>query len=216
MGRPVNKHFFGATQIHGFAKIGAGAAADAFIVKQTSTREFIVNVGGTLATVNLVAKPVADLAVGEMVIFATKGSSTLMVKNFKGHVATLSDGTQGIWSTRTANDAPVDVSKQGAIVADPAAVVTPVITIGTQPASQSKTVGQTATFTVAATVAPTATLTYQWKKNGTNISGATSASYTTPALVLGDDAAAFTVVVSSAGAAAKTSDAATLTVTAAV
>ncbi len=38
--------------------------------------------------------------------------------------------------------------------------------------------GQTATFTVG--VSGTAPFTYQWKKNGTAISGATGASYTTP------------------------------------
>src|SRR5205809_1062152 len=51
--------------------------------------------------------------------------------------------------------------------------------ITTQPASQTVTVGQTATFTVVAT--GTAPLSYAWRKNGTPISGATAASYTTPA-----------------------------------
>jgi Immunoglobulin domain len=86
-------------------------------------------------------------------------------------------------------------------------------TITTQPANQSVAVGQTATFSVVAS--GTAPLTYQWRKNGTNIAGATSASYTTPATVIGDNSAAFTVVVSN-GAGNITSNPATLTVTQAV
>ena len=53
------------------------------------------------------------------------------------------------------------------------------LSITTQPASQTVTAGQTATFTVTAT--GTAPLSYQWQKNGAAISGATSSSYTTPA-----------------------------------
>ena len=43
--------------------------------------------------------------------------------------------------------------------------------------------------------AGTAPLTYQWQKNNANISGATSASYTTPATVSGDSGATFRVIV---------------------
>jgi acid phosphatase len=83
-------------------------------------------------------------------------------------------------------------------------------TITTQPASQTVTVGQTATFTVAAT--GTAPLSYQWRKNGIAISGATSSSYTTPATTSSDNGAQFTVAVSNSAGSA-TSNAATLTVT---
>jgi hypothetical protein len=65
--------------------------------------------------------------------------------------------------------------------------------ITTQPQNQTVAVGSTATFTVAAT--GTGPLTYQWQKNGTNISGATSSSYTTPATVAGDDASLFQVII---------------------
>jgi hypothetical protein len=81
--------------------------------------------------------------------------------------------------------------------------------ITTQPLSQTVTAGQTATFTVTAT--GTGTFAYQWKKNGTSISGATSASYTTPATVAGDNGASFTVTVMG-NAGNVTSSAATLTV----
>jgi MYXO-CTERM domain-containing protein len=105
----------------------------------------------------------------------------------------------------------------GSVTSDPAvltvlaAPVPPTIT--TQPANVTVTEGDTATFTVVATGA--APLTYQWKKDGTDITGATSASYTTPATTLADDGAAFTVVVSNV-AGTVTSDPAVLTVTPAV
>src|SRR5205085_2023909 len=78
--------------------------------------------------------------------------------------------------------------------------------------SQTVTVGQTSTLTVAAT--GTAPLSYQWQKNSTAISGATSASYTTPATTSSDNGAKFVVVVSDS-AGSVTSNAATLTVNAA-
>jgi len=91
-----------------------------------------------------------------------------------------------------------------------AAPVAPTIT--TQPANQTVTAGQTATFTV--TAAGTAPLTYQWQKNGVNIAGATSSSYTTPATTTSDSGSTFRVVVTNT-AGTVTSSAATLTVNAA-
>ena len=70
-------------------------------------------------------------------------------------------------------------------------------------------VGQTATFTV--TASGTAPLSYQWRKGGTSISGATAASYTTPAAILADDATTFQVVVTNS-AGSVTSRSAKLTV----
>ncbi len=55
----------------------------------------------------------------------------------------------------------------------------------TQPQSTTSGVGLNATFRVAVT--GTGPLSYQWKKNGSAISGATAASYTTPALALADN-----------------------------
>jgi hypothetical protein len=91
-----------------------------------------------------------------------------------------------------------------------AATVAPSIT--TQPANQSVAAGQTATFSVGAS--GTAPLSYQWRKNSVNISGATSSSYTTPATTSSDNGEKFDVVVSNSAGNA-TSNQATLTVSAA-
>ena len=82
-------------------------------------------------------------------------------------------------------------------------------TISTHPASQTVTAGQTVSFGVVAT--GTAPLSYQWRKNGSNINGATSSTYTTPATVDGDNGAVFTVVISNV-AGTVTSNSATVTV----
>ena len=82
--------------------------------------------------------------------------------------------------------------------------------ITTQPSNQTVAVGQTASFSVGAT--GTAPLSYQWQRNSSNISGATIASYTTPAVTVTDDGATFRCVVTNAYGSV-TSNAATLTVT---
>src|SRR6195256_4116849 len=85
-----------------------------------------------------------------------------------------------------------------------------VITITTQPVSQSVTIGQTATFSVTAT-SGTLPLNYQWQKNGANIAGATLSTYTTPATVASDNGTTFNVMVTNSATSA-TSASATLTV----
>jgi len=99
------------------------------------------------------------------------------------------------------------VTSAQAILTVNAAPVAPSIT--TQPANQTVTAGQTATFGVVA--AGTAPLSYQWRKNSSNISGATAANYTTPATTAADNNATFDVVVTNS-VSAVTSSPATLTV----
>ena len=85
--------------------------------------------------------------------------------------------------------------------------------IAAQPLSASVTAGSPVTFSISAT--GTGPLAYQWQRNGANIGGATAASYTLAAPVLGDTGAAFRCVVTGAVAPPATSSAAILTVTAA-
>jgi glucose/arabinose dehydrogenase len=84
----------------------------------------------------------------------------------------------------------------------------PVIT--SHPASLTVSVAQTATFTVQASGAEP--LSYQWQRNNVNIAGATAASYTTPATVIGDSGATYRCVVTNSADSA-TSNNAMLTVT---
>ena len=79
------------------------------------------------------------------------------------------------------------------------------------PADQTVPVGGAATFSVSAS--GTAPLQYQWQRDGANIPGATSSSYTLGAAALADDGATFRAVVSNTFGSA-TSNSATLSVTA--
>ncbi len=82
-------------------------------------------------------------------------------------------------------------------------------TITSQPASRTVSEGQTASFSVSAS--GSSPLSFQWQKNGVNISGATSASYTTPAVTFADNGSTFRVTVKNAYGSV-TSNSATLTV----
>lgn len=84
------------------------------------------------------------------------------------------------------------------------------LTITVQPQSATVQDGETAQFSVAAT--GTGSLTYQWYRNGTVVSGATQATLSFSAIHADDNAASFTVVVRD-NTASVTSAAATLTVT---
>src|SRR5258707_10668809 len=135
---------------------------------------------------------------------ASGTSCTISVK-FTPTAAGTRTGTLTL--TDNASNSPQTISLTG--IGSTTSAVAPSIT--TQPASQTATAGQPAAFTVAAT--GTAPLTYQWKKSGTAISGATSSSYTTPATTSSDNGTQFTVTVSNSTGSV-TSNAATLTVNA--
>jgi hypothetical protein len=94
------------------------------------------------------------------------------------------------------------------VTSAPVQVIAPKISV--PPVGLSVSAGQTASFSVTAT--GTAPFQYQWARNGTAISGATSATYTTGATTSADNGASFTVTVSNSAGSA-TSQAAILTVT---
>lgn len=94
-------------------------------------------------------------------------------------------------SDNSNNVVVVDAALPAAVV-----VISPSINTNTQPpSSQSKNTGDKITFGVSASAgASGGTLTYQWKKNGVNIAGATNSSYTIGSAKT-SDAGNYTVVV---------------------
>jgi glucose/arabinose dehydrogenase len=82
--------------------------------------------------------------------------------------------------------------------------------ITTEPANATVSVGQPATFTVAAS--GSAPLSYRWQRDGVNVTGATAPSYTLTSAQLTDNSAVFRCVVTNSFGSA-TSNPATLTVT---
>lgn len=103
-------------------------------------------------------------------------------------------------------------NSSGQVVSDRATVfivtasVAPAITA--QPVSQTVTAGSPVTFTVAASGVPAPA--YQWRKNGVNINGATSATYTIAATSTSDVGSYTVVATNSAGSV--TSNQAALTI----
>lgn len=93
-----------------------------------------------------------------------------------------------LYSVRVANAAGAVISNDALLTVSSA----PVITV--QPQPQTVCSGNAALYTVTAT--GTAPLSFQWRRNGVNIPGATNSSFTTPATVPGDNGALFSVVVS--------------------
>jgi hypothetical protein len=120
-------------------------------------------------------------------------------------VTTVSDS--GSEFTVTASNNFGSVTSNPAFLTVNAAISAPVISL--QPSSQTVTVPNSAVFSAAAT--GTAPMSYQWRRNGLAISGASGPTYMTPATSTSDNGAAFSVVISN-GAGSATSAAATLSV----
>ena len=155
---------------------------------------------------------------GQTAPFSVTASGTApLTYHWKKNGSAIAGATAASYTTpaTTASDSgslfTVVVSNSAGSVTSSAATLTVVSPprITTQPQSLTVTAGQTASFSVVAT--GTAPLTFQWRRNGVAITGATGASYTTPATTLGDSGSVFDVVlVNSAGTV--TSSPATLTV----
>ena len=162
--------------------------------------------GNATAALAITAQPASQtVTAGQIATFGVTatGNGTLSYIWYKNGV-TVSGATSASYTTPattssdngakfnvTVSDSTGSVTSNFRNTHGTAAAVAP--TISSQPASKTVTAGQTATFSV--TASGTATLSYQWKKNGAAISGATSASYTTPATVASDNGSTFTVTV---------------------
>ena len=135
----------------------------------------------------------------------------------EGETLTIPEGSSLNGNGKLTNNGTIIVEKGGNLTGDPGGTVVSAPTIGTQPASQTVTKGNTATFSVAATGEK---LSYQWQRstdNGqswTDIDGATDATYTVEATTTSMSGYQYRCVVSNS-AGSVTSSAATLTVNAA-
>lgn len=173
----------------------------------TSQAVTLTNTGGTtVALSSLNSSSAAFVTSGlSLPMNVGAGQSASFEVTFAPQSAGAANGTISVASDASNSPTAIAVSGTGVAVAQAPS-------ISQQPASATVTAGQTATFSVTATGA--APLSYQWQKNGAAISGATSASYTTPATSASDSGSKFGVTASNS-AGTVTSSAATLTVNAA-
>ena len=156
---------------------------------------------GATATFTVVASGTAPLTYQwrrELVAISGATSATLTLTGVKPADA-------GAYSVLIGNS--IGATASGPAQLTVTALTTPP-TITTQPVSRTIPPGNPATFTVVATGA--SPLAYQWRKNGTAIAGATTATFTITGAQLSDNGA-YTVVVTNALGSA-TSSAATLLV----
>lgn len=221
MGRPLNKRYFGSgvgNQLKVRAKIGTNVEGDGIIVSQRGSKKYKVVVNGDIGDCYLVDKADNTLAADEMTVTVQTDAGELKRATKIYSRVAIVDGVKVPWNFSTST---TDSAVQAPEVEN-LELVTPVITLGVLSPSVSVVAGETATFTVVATLSNTGTLGYQWQRAepGTstyvNIAGATGASYTTGVTtVAADNGAKYRVVVSATGATSKTSAARTLTVVAA-
>ena len=152
-------------------------------------------------------------------IAAVSGSPTPTLQWFKGSspisgatstILTISGATSADAATYTlvATNSQGSATSNAVTLTVTGGVTAPTIT--TQPSASAVSVGSAVSFTVVAS--GTSPLTYDWKKDGTSISGATNATYTIASAAT-SDAGSYTVMVSNS-AGSVTSTAASLNVTA--
>jgi acid phosphatase len=186
--------------------ITGGAAVVGGLDVSHSVGTFVVNDSGTKLLSNEITHNAPRSFTGSAVSWTFNWTAPTVTTNTS---ATLyGSGLSADGDGSTSGDGSLSTTLGITVTAD--AATAPSIT--TQPASQTVTAGQTATFTVIA--AGTAPLSYQWTKNGATISGATAASYTTPATTTADSGSTFAVTVTNSTGSV-TSSSATLTVNAA-
>jgi hypothetical protein len=183
-------------------------------VTAPATATFSVTATGTALTYQWQRNPGGNTSFSN-ISGATSASYTTPATSVTGGSANNTDTYRCVV---TGDTAPAATSNAATLTVN-AAGTAPSISV--PPANQSVLVGATAVFSVVAS--GSGTLTYQWQRNPggntsfSNISGATSASYTTPATTLTGGSAnntdTYRVIVTGDTAPAATSTAATLTVT---
>ncbi len=202
---------------------GSASGSASFTSAQLSST-YSVSMSGTGVGVapSIIAQPVSiSILTGQTATFSVTATGTApLAYQWKMNGTAIGGATGSSYTTPTETTSnngaqfTVAVSNAAGTVISNAATLTVTSTpvapsITTQPGNQTIFAGQTATFSVVAN--GTSPLSYQWRKNGTAIGGATSTSYTTPTETTSDNGATFSVVVSNSAGNA-TSNNATLTV----
>ncbi|MCX8521618.1 MAG: hypothetical protein ORN28_08800, partial [Rhodoferax sp.] len=190
------------------------------------------NMATLVVTEGVVVKPVVvapaittqpaaqTVTVGQTATFSVTATGTSPSYQWKKNGTDIPGANASTYTTQATSDADIDTAlaysvavsnSAGSVTSNDATLtVSPAApAITAQPRPQTITAGQTAIFSV--TAIGTGTLSYQWKKGGTVIPGATSSSYTTPAMSYAGNGAEYSVEVSNS-VDTVTSNSATLTV----
>jgi hypothetical protein len=177
----------------------------------------------TVAAPSIATQPASHtVTAGQAATFSVSatGGGTLAYQWRKGGTAIsgASAATYTISSTASADAGSYDVvvSNSAGSVTSSAATLTVTSTnsapaITAQPVAQSVAVGASVTLTV--TASGSGTLSYQWRKGGVAISGATASSYTIASAASGDAASYDVVVTNANGSVASTAVALDVTTT---
>src|SRR5205814_969963 len=173
----------------------AASAAALAIVSQPASQTVAIGQSGQFTVLVAGAGPVGFqwLKNGSPIDAATSYRYTTPATSSSDNGAAYSVIVTGAGTSTTSSVATLSVVQPSA----------PAIT--TQPQAQTAVAGQSAEFSVAASGSPV--LSYQWKKNGADIPGATATVYDTPPLANTDDGSSYSVTVTN-GAGTVTSAAA--------
>ena len=179
------------------------------------TRKSIDVTWGAVANVSSYTVKIYDVATGGTPLATVTGilsSATSTTLTTSQYPSMLDKTTYYITVTAVGNGTTylTSVESSRASVTTHAIASTPSFSVN--PSSQSKTAGQSVTFTVSATATDLGTLSYVWKKGSTTV-GTNSSTYTIPTTATSDQAD-YTVVVTNTlngGTSSSTSAAATLT-----
>jgi hypothetical protein len=207
MGRPVNARYFGSgsgNQIKVKFKTG-GTEYDGYIVKQLGSKKFKVSDGTRTITGFLVNKSAGGLANGDIIINVLTDAGVFeQATKLYNRVAIIEGTRKQKWNFATS-------SSDGAVrIQDVEGTTLRFITVSQGLVDTlldlSDDADDAVAFSVTAAATGGSTITYAWAYSDdagatwSTISGATSSSYTTDALILGNSGRKYRVTMTAAGA----------------